>query len=86
MRLLITAMLVISSMALAQTQANEEKNGFWWYETTPSEEELTEQESRELTPPASLQQLVESASRDDRVEGRGATRAAHPLDRRLQFL
>ena len=39
-----------------------------------------------LSPPASLQQLVESASRDDRVEGRGATRAAHPLDRGLQAL
>ena len=59
MRLLITAMLVIRLMVPADSQANDEKNGFWWYETTPSEEELTEQESRELRPLPSIKDLTE---------------------------
>ena len=64
MRLLITAMLVTSSMALAETHANDEKNGFWWYETAPPEEERIEQESRQLRPLPSIKALTELHPRE----------------------
>lgn len=64
MRLLIIVMLVISSTALVETHANTEKNGFWWYETAPPEEELTEQESRELRPLPSIKALRELHPRE----------------------
>ena len=53
------ALLLISSIALAETPANGEKKGFWWYETPPFQKELTEEESRELRPLPSVRALSE---------------------------
>lgn len=59
MRLLLMVLLLINAMALAETQANGEKSGFWWYEITPTEEQPVEQESLELRPLLPIKALTE---------------------------
>lgn len=57
---IVSCLLLVSGpVAPADAVASSEKKGFWWYESRPSEEELLEEQARELDRLPAIEVLTE---------------------------